>query len=77
MPESAMPLAVTFLPDPTFLSLKIAVPVTVNVSPETRLSEYTTLAVVVRSYTLSFAVIVTNKDREVMFAVVVVEMFCV
>ena len=69
--------AVTVLAVPTFLSLNVDVPVTVSMSPETRLSAYTTLAVVVRSYTLFDAVMVTARDRDVMLAVVVVEVFCV
>ena len=44
-----MPLAVTCLPVPTFLSLNVAVPLTVNESPEMRLSPYVTVAVVVWS----------------------------
>ena len=68
--------AVTVFAFPTFLSLKVGVPVTVRESPETRLSAYSTLAVVVRSYTLSLAVMVTANDRRVMLAVVVVDVFC-
>ena len=46
MPVRVIELAVTVLPMPMFLSAKVAVPETVNESPETLLSEYVTDAAV-------------------------------
>ena len=75
IPEIAIPLAVTAFPFPTFLSLNVGVPETVMMSPAMRSSEYVTVAVVVRSYTLLFAVMVTTRALAVMFAVVVAVVF--
>ncbi len=66
-----MPLAVTVLEDPTPLVSKVGVPLTVSTSPTIRSSAYVTEAVVVPSYTLFDAVIVTFNDFAVMFADVV------
>jgi hypothetical protein len=69
--------AVTVFELPTVLEENVGVPLTVKMSPDTRLSAYTTDAVVDPSYTLLLAVIVTFKDRDVMFAVAVAVVFCV
>jgi hypothetical protein len=69
--------AVTVLELPTVFDEKFGVPETVTSSPATLLSAYTTDAVVDPSYTLLLAVIVTFKDRDVMFAVAVAVVFCV
>ena len=60
---------------PTFLSLKVAVPLTVMTSPETRLSAYVTVAAVVPSYVLFDGVIVTLSVRGVIDAYVIGELF--
>ena len=49
MPVSVMPLTVTVLPVAAFLSLNVAVPLSVNTSPLTRLSDKVTVAVVLPS----------------------------
>ena len=63
-----MPFAVTTFVVPMFLSLKVAVPLTVMTSPLTRLSAYVTVAFVLPSYTLLLAVIVTFKVLDVIAA---------
>ena len=73
MLESEIPLAVTVLPLPTFLSTNVGVLEMTNTSPDTRSSLYVTDAVVVRSYTLFEAVMVTVRERLLIFAVVVVD----
>ena len=75
MLDSEIPLAVTVLPVPTFLSLNVGVLEMTNMSPDTRSSLYVTDAVVVRSYTLFTAEIVTVRARRLMVAVVVVDEF--
>ena len=58
-----MLFAVTTLADPTVLLEKVEVPLTVNMSPDTRLSAYVTEAASVLSYVLLLAVMVTDNDR--------------
>jgi hypothetical protein len=69
--------AVTVFEFPTDFEANVGVPATVTSSPDTRLSPYTTVAVVVPSYTLLLAVMVTVNARAVMFAVAVAEVLCV
>ena len=63
--------AVTVLRLPKFFESNVAVPLTVKTSPETRLSEYVTAAVVDALYTRLDAAIVTLSDRNVMDEVAV------
>ena len=75
VPEREIPFAVTVFPVPIVFVANVAVPVTVKSSPKILVSEYTTLAAVVLSYTLLLEVIVTVTFRGVMFAVVVAVVF--
>ena len=77
VPEMEILDAVTVFELPTVLEENVGVPLTVKMSPDTRLSAYTTVAVVVPSYTLLLAVMVTVNARAEMFAVAVAEVFCV
>ena len=61
----------TVFPVPKFFESKVAVPLTVKTSPETRLSAYVTVAAVEALYTRLVAVMVTFSVRRVMSAVVV------
>ena len=70
-----MPFAVTNFPLATVLEANVAVPLVVNTSPATRLSRYVTLALVLPSYVLLLAVIVTASERIVMLAVVLAAEF--
>ncbi len=66
-----MPLMLTVLLVPTFLVSKVAaLAVKVKLSPETRSSVKLTLAVVLPSYTLLFALLLMFKVRAVTSALV-------
>ena len=71
VPLNEIPLAVTVLFRPYVLEEKVAFPVTVSTSPDTRLSAYTTDAAAFPSYVLLLAVIVTASERTRMDAVAV------
>ena len=64
-----MPVTETVLAFPTVLFAKLAVPLTVRLSPAMRLSVYVTEAEVSASYTLFDAVTVTAMGFAVMLAV--------
>src|SRR2546425_12613340 len=66
-----MPLTLTVLAVPTFLSAKLAaVKLVLRVSPLKRLSKRVAVAVALPSYTLFTLVALTTNERAVMFAVV-------
>ena len=67
---TGFPLAAVFV-------AKVAVPLTVKTSPDTRSSLYTAVALTVASYTFESATAVTVRVRTVTLAVVVVLVFCV
>ena len=74
----AIPLTLTVLAAPTFLSANpAAVKLVLRVSPLTRLSERVAVAVVLPSYTLFTLVALTTNGRAAMFAVVVVVLLAV
>ena len=71
VPESEMLFAVTVLATPMFLLLNVAVPDTVNESPEMRSSEYVAVAVARPLYARSVVVNVTVSVFVVIAAVAV------
>ena len=71
VPDSVMLDAVTVFVLPIAFVPKVAVPLTVNASPVMRSSAYVTLAVLLPSYCLLVAVIVTANALAVMLDVAV------
>ena len=67
----------TVFPAAAVFEEKVAVPLTVKISPDTLSSLYTAVALVVASYTFVSATAVTVRVRTVISAVVVVLVFCV
>ena len=65
-----MPVTLTVLAVPAFLSANAAVPDSTSTSPATRLSVGVTVALVVPSYTLFWPVAPTVSARAVMLAAV-------
>ena len=72
-----MLFAVTVFPLATVFEANVGVPLTVNTSPATLLSRYVTLAFVLPSYVLLLAVMVTERERTVMLAVLLATVFWV